>query len=216
VLRFCTTSNACRPAAWTESRVRHERESEQLNRLLGSDASSGRYASMFWCYYDPASSVLHYVNAGHFPPILVAPGDRPADLTLLDTGGPVFGVLADARYAQGRRELRAGDTLILYSDGRHGEVGPPSAVTPEVKANDGRHIDDPGHSLVRRALFQDRARGGEGRGLHEGRPAAHERGPLHDVVLVTLANGGSSGSLPPRPLSEAEQEGLTSASGGVC
>jgi serine phosphatase RsbU (regulator of sigma subunit) len=108
---------AVRSAGWTESRVRHERESERLNRLLCGDAPGGRYASMFWCYYEPASSVLHYLNAGHLPPILVASGDRPADLALLDTGGPVLGVLDDARYAQGRRELRAGDTLVLYSDG---------------------------------------------------------------------------------------------------
>ncbi len=108
---------AVRSAAWTESGARHERESEQLNRLLCADASGGRYASMFWCYYDSPSSVLHYVNAGHFPPILVRPGDRAPDLSPLDTGGPVLGVLGDARYEQGRRELRPGDTLVLYSDG---------------------------------------------------------------------------------------------------
>lgn len=108
---------AVRSSAWTESRSRHERESEQLNRLLCSGASGGRYASMFWCYYDPPSSVLHYVNAGHFPPILVGHRDHRAELTPLDTGGPVLGVLRDARYEQGRRELRVGDTLVLYSDG---------------------------------------------------------------------------------------------------
>jgi sigma-B regulation protein RsbU (phosphoserine phosphatase) len=29
----------------------------------------------------------------------------------------VLGVLGDARYQQGRREVRSGDTLVLYSDG---------------------------------------------------------------------------------------------------
>ena len=29
----------------------------------------------------------------------------------------MLGVLDDARYEQGRREIRAGDTLVLYSDG---------------------------------------------------------------------------------------------------
>jgi serine phosphatase RsbU (regulator of sigma subunit) len=108
---------AVRSAAWTESRERHERESERLNELLCGDAPGRRYASMFWCYYEPSRSILHYLNAGHFPPILVSPGDGPAGLALLDTGGPVLGALSDAHYTQGRREVRPGDTLVLYSDG---------------------------------------------------------------------------------------------------
>ncbi|MEJ2079914.1 MAG: PP2C family protein-serine/threonine phosphatase [Acidobacteriota bacterium] len=108
---------AVRSAGWTESGARHERESEQLNRLLCDDASGGRYASMFWCYYDSLSSLLHYVNAGHLPPILLRRGDRGTDPSPLDTGGPVLGVLGGARYEQGRRELRPGDILVLYSDG---------------------------------------------------------------------------------------------------
>jgi sigma-B regulation protein RsbU (phosphoserine phosphatase) len=108
---------AVRSAAWTESRVQHERESERLNRLLCERAAGGRYASMFWAYYDPTTSTLHYVNAGHLPPMLVGDGGRVTDLSDLDTGGPVLGVLGDARYQQGRREVRSGDTLVLYSDG---------------------------------------------------------------------------------------------------
>lgn len=108
---------AVRSAAWTESRVQHERESERLNRLLCERAAGGRYASMFWAYYDPTTSTLHYVNAGHLPPMLLGDGGRVTDLSGLDTGGPVLGVLGDARYQQGRREVRSGDTLVLYSDG---------------------------------------------------------------------------------------------------
>jgi len=108
---------AVRSAAWTESRVQHERESERLNRLLGERAAGGRYASMFWAYYDPSTSTLHYVNAGHLPPMLLGGGDRVTGLSALDTGGPVLGVLGDARYQQGCCEVRSGDTLVLYSDG---------------------------------------------------------------------------------------------------
>jgi hypothetical protein len=115
---------AVRSAPWTESGAQHERESERLNRLLCGDAAGGRFASMFWAYYDPASSTLHYVNAGHLPPMLLGGGDRARDLARLETGGPLLGVLADARYQQGRREVRPGDTLVLYSDGLVEAVSP--------------------------------------------------------------------------------------------
>jgi len=108
---------AVRSATWTESRSQHERESERLNRLLCGDAAGGRYASMFWSYFEPATSTLYYVNAGHFPPLLLSHGNRTSGLTSLDTGGPVLGVLADTGYQQGRCEMRHGDTLVLYSDG---------------------------------------------------------------------------------------------------
>ncbi len=108
---------AVRSVAWTESGPQHQRESERLNRLLCGDAAGDRYASMFWGYYDPATGTLHYVNAGHLPPVLLGQGDHGTDLTPLDVGGPVLGVLADARYQQGRRQVRPGETLVLYSDG---------------------------------------------------------------------------------------------------
>jgi serine phosphatase RsbU (regulator of sigma subunit) len=107
---------AVRSAAWTESGARHVDESVRLNRLLCSDASGGRYASMFWCYYDVPSSRLHYVNAGHFAPILVT-GDGGGRVVSLEAGGPVLGVLPDARYEEGRCQIHPGDTLVLYSDG---------------------------------------------------------------------------------------------------
>jgi sigma-B regulation protein RsbU (phosphoserine phosphatase) len=108
---------AVRSAAWTESCTHHERESERLNRLLCEGTAGGRYASMFWGYYDTSTSTLHYVNAGHLLPMLLGGGNRATDIAELDAGGPVLGILSDARYQQGCREIRPGDTLVLYSDG---------------------------------------------------------------------------------------------------
>jgi hypothetical protein len=108
---------AVRSATWTESGAQHERESRRLNHLLCGDAPGGRYASMFWGYYDPATSTLLYVNAGHLPPVLLTKCDHGTDLIPLDVGGPVLGVLGDAHYQQGRRQVRPGETLVLYSDG---------------------------------------------------------------------------------------------------
>ncbi len=115
---------AVRSAAWTESCAHHERESERLNRLLCEGTGGGRYASMFWGYYDATTSTLHYVNAGHLLPMLLGGGNRATDIAELDAGGPVLGVLGDARYQQGCREIRPGDTLVLYSDGLVEAVSP--------------------------------------------------------------------------------------------
>ena len=49
--------------------------------------------------------------------MLLGSGSRATDIAELDAGGPVLGLLGDARYQQGRREIRPGDTLVLYSDG---------------------------------------------------------------------------------------------------
>jgi hypothetical protein len=108
---------AVRSSAWPESTSAHERESGRLNLLLCENASGSRFASMFWCYYDPLTRLLCYVNAGHCPPFLVGDREHGREVARLDAGGPVLGILPAARYEQARCEVRPGDVLVLYSDG---------------------------------------------------------------------------------------------------
>lgn len=108
---------AVRSSAWTESVSAHEQESGRLNLLLCEKASLTRYASMFWCYYEPLARRLCYVNAGHHPPLLVRERERGIEIAPLDAGGPVLGLLPTARYEQARCDVRPGDVLVLYSDG---------------------------------------------------------------------------------------------------
>jgi hypothetical protein len=105
---------AVRSSAWPASPRQHELESERLNRLLWANSSGNRFASLFWCYYQASTRRLHYVNAGHCPPILVRQGEATATLA---EGGPVLGLLGDARYSQAEREIHPHDVLVLYSDG---------------------------------------------------------------------------------------------------
>ena len=56
---------------------------------------------------------LTYANAGHNPPLLVTnQGTRR-----LVAGGPMLGVFADATFGEETVRLRAGDLLIVFSDG---------------------------------------------------------------------------------------------------
>ena len=71
----------------------------ELNRLLVAKSSEERFASLFWCAFDPASASLRYLNAGHPPPLLIRRRDHmPAAIDRLTAGGPVLGVVEAAAY----------------------------------------------------------------------------------------------------------------------
>ncbi len=108
---------AVRSSVWTESPSLHELKSQELNRLLCDRASRERFASMFWCYHDPAAHSLSFVNAGHCPPLLVRRNGGEVEMSSLQVGGPVLGILPEAGYEQAKVEVSAGDILVMYSDG---------------------------------------------------------------------------------------------------
>jgi sigma-B regulation protein RsbU (phosphoserine phosphatase) len=90
----------------------------QLNDLLLTKSSAGRFASMFWCAYDPASGVLRYINAGHLPGLLMRKTtDGTWSIDRLTEGGPVLGVLGDITYRTASVEAHEHDLLALFSDG---------------------------------------------------------------------------------------------------
>ncbi|MBZ5636266.1 MAG: PP2C family protein-serine/threonine phosphatase [Acidobacteriia bacterium] len=100
---------------WTRSAACHKAATEQLNRLLCDRASHERFASLFWGYFDARTGLLHYVNCGHCAPLLFRAGGQ--DVLGLSDGGPVLGLLPQARFEQGVERLERGDVLVLYSDG---------------------------------------------------------------------------------------------------
>jgi len=86
---------------------------ENVN-ILGYESSAvNKYATFFYGQYSPRSRLLRYVNAGHEPPLVF----RGSELILLETGGPVVGLLPAARYEQGVIEMQPGDVLVAFTDG---------------------------------------------------------------------------------------------------
>jgi hypothetical protein len=109
---------AVRASAWTEGDSAHVGASRRLSELLRTRTSLERFASLFWCYYDPETHVLRYVNAGHLPPILLKRNTGSEfEIQRLTEGGPVLGLLPGADYRQGQAAAGPGDLLVLYSDG---------------------------------------------------------------------------------------------------
>lgn len=75
---------------------------------------TGMFSTLFFAALDPATGILHYVNAGHEPPFIVAAdGVRRR----LETTGPVLGLFPGADFSVGECRLEPGETLFAYTDG---------------------------------------------------------------------------------------------------
>jgi serine phosphatase RsbU (regulator of sigma subunit) len=86
----------------------------RLDEALSTRLGPERFVSLAYAVLDRRSGTLAYSNAGHPPPVLLTPG---GGVVRLDAGGPVLGMIPDARYDEGRVALAAGSRLLLYTDG---------------------------------------------------------------------------------------------------
>ena len=87
----------------------------ELNRFT-RDVSHGKFATMAVAIYDRDESVLSYSTAGHPPPILRRSDSAEVE-RLSDGHGPVLGPMRDAAYTECGTRVRAGDILVMYTDG---------------------------------------------------------------------------------------------------
>jgi phosphoserine phosphatase RsbU/P len=109
---------ALRATSWTSDPLLQAGTAEQLNDFLCARTAPERFASMISCYYDPRTSTLRYVNAGHLPPMLVhREHDGSFSVQRLEDGGPVMGLLPGTFYLQGEVTVGHGDILVMFSDG---------------------------------------------------------------------------------------------------
>jgi sigma-B regulation protein RsbU (phosphoserine phosphatase) len=88
-----------------------------VNRLLYEASSASRYATFFYGQYNPASRRLTYVNAGHNPPMLFHHAAGEWQLSRLETGGTVVGLLESFPYEQGVVTIAPDDVFVAYTDG---------------------------------------------------------------------------------------------------
>jgi serine phosphatase RsbU (regulator of sigma subunit) len=86
----------------------------QVETILRNQLGEGHYLTIFYGVLDLTTRVLHYVNAGHCPPIVRH--DDGAVETLAPTRA-VLGLMLDAGFCSERLRLSSGDRLLLYTDG---------------------------------------------------------------------------------------------------
>jgi len=135
---------AVRASSGTGTAAMHEQTAERLNHLLCMKTARERFVSLFWGYFDRENSLLRYINAGHLPPLLIRGGANEMEITRLDVGGPVLGVLPGARFTQGEVPVQPGDLLVIYSDG----------IVEAQNANDEEFGEDGVISAIRRCSDQ--------------------------------------------------------------
>jgi sigma-B regulation protein RsbU (phosphoserine phosphatase) len=86
-----------------------------LNEMLYNNTKSGKYLSLFLGLVDTRRNLMHYINAGHVPPVLVRGSNGEAKL--LEEGGTLIGLFPEADYRRGSIKLAAGDVLVCCTDG---------------------------------------------------------------------------------------------------
>lgn len=90
---------------------------QHVNRLVYEASASNRYATFFYAQYDPACRQLHYVNAGHNPPIVYRKNGKGDELLRLEVGGTVVGLFPEFPYQEAELKLEAGDLFVCFTDG---------------------------------------------------------------------------------------------------
>jgi phosphoserine phosphatase RsbU/P len=93
----------------------------QLSHSLYKLTDSDRFVTFFFALVDASNRTLHYVNAGHNPPLLFRNGISPvhglSTTERLEGDGPPVGIFAESQYPSKRVNLLDGDVLVAYTDG---------------------------------------------------------------------------------------------------
>lgn len=84
------------------------------NYLVENHGETNMFATLFFGVLDPTTGSLHYINAGHNPPLVF---NHNGVKQTLATTGPAIGLLPDSHFAMQQTELAPGDTLLAYTDG---------------------------------------------------------------------------------------------------
>ncbi len=87
-----------------------------LNRDLCRDAAgTGQFITLFLCRLEPGGKSLSWVRAGHEPAMLYDPSS--GRLEELEGNGMALGVIPEAAFEVGRKEITPGQVLVIGTDG---------------------------------------------------------------------------------------------------
>jgi sigma-B regulation protein RsbU (phosphoserine phosphatase) len=87
----------------------------QANRLICADAANSMFVTLFCAQVNSATGEVHYVNAGHNPPLVYQAGRR--DLLRLTNTGMALGLFVETPFEQRTVQLDSGGFVLLYTDG---------------------------------------------------------------------------------------------------
>lgn len=105
LIRACS---AHEPANMTKAVLR-------TNTLLLDCTDADSFVTLFYSIYDPLTSKLRYIRAGHTYPILYK--KRTNDFLNLEGGGVALGMFCDISLEEKEVDLEEGDIGVFYTDG---------------------------------------------------------------------------------------------------
>jgi sigma-B regulation protein RsbU (phosphoserine phosphatase) len=91
-----------------------EKMLEKLNGMVQEFTGGAHYVTMFLALLDAESRRIHYINAGHNPPVILRGNGRVEQLA---ANGTVVGLLPRVQFTRSLAELGPDDVLVLYTDG---------------------------------------------------------------------------------------------------
>ncbi len=86
---------------------------KMTNQVFKRDSLAGEFATLLIGVVDPDEATFSYVNAGHYPAILV----RDNQIEQLKVSGPVLAIFDQPEFTAYSLPLRPADKIILYTDG---------------------------------------------------------------------------------------------------
>jgi sigma-B regulation protein RsbU (phosphoserine phosphatase) len=137
----------------------------KVNLLLCENIATGKFVTFLYGVLDGETRTFQYCNAGHLLPILVTSGS----VRMPEQGGAVLGVFSAWKYEDATIELKAGDRLLLFTDGiteacdGSGQEFEEGSIAAFAKANRGLAADELTGRLLARVTdycdgqFQDDA-----------------------------------------------------------
>jgi len=153
---------------------------DRVNRVLNQRIVEGRFATAFYAVLSPDGRLVS-CNAGNNPPFLLS---RDGSVRKLEVGGLPLGPFHDATYGQEETPLRAGDTLVLYSDGVSDAAG-----TNDEAFGDERLLECLGGAcgMEPEALIEHV--------LERVRTFSADRPQFDDITLLVVRYAGEEGTL---------------------
>jgi sigma-B regulation protein RsbU (phosphoserine phosphatase) len=90
----------------------------KVNSLLHENIATGKFVTFLYGILNSETRTFQYCNAGHLYPILVSgASSRMPVARTLEQGGAVLGVFPSWDYEDACIALKAGDRLLLFTDG---------------------------------------------------------------------------------------------------
>ncbi len=85
----------------------------KINAIVHRDSPPNMFSSMMYAECSEQDGAIRFINAGHFPALLV----RGSAVSETSKGDPALGLMRNTLYTEQHISLDEGDRLVFYSDG---------------------------------------------------------------------------------------------------